>query len=73
MEDVLPLPMTLAILAASVAVGVLLLWLERRPREFGKVRLVPTTPLLFLVLVVVMLMGAHLLTLVGASPQQRSY
>lgn len=65
MNEGLTLIPTLAIIAVSVAAAGLFLWLERRPHEFGKARW-PTTPLLFLTIVVVILMSAHLLTLAGA-------
>lgn len=65
MRDALTLMPTLAIMAAMVASVAGLVWLEKRPREFGQVRMVPTTPLIFAAILVLILMAAHLLTLVG--------
>jgi hypothetical protein len=65
MDEGLTLIPTLTIMALSVAVAAFFLWYERRPREFGKMRL-PTTPFLFAAILVVIVMCAHLLTLMGA-------
>jgi preprotein translocase subunit Sec61beta len=56
---------TLAVLAASVAAAGLLVWLERRPAEPGRIRLLPTTPLIFLSLVVAVIMLVHIVNLMG--------
>jgi len=56
---------TLSIMAAAVALGLLARWRLGVPTEPGRVRLVPWTALLFLAVLVVMMMGAHLLTLGG--------
>ena len=65
MREILTLWPTLGIIAVMLASLVGLTVLEKRPREFGQFRL-PTTPLFFLAMLVIMLMCAHLLTLVGA-------
>jgi len=62
MHDVLTLWPTLGIIAVMVGAMVGLSILEKRPREFGQLRL-PTTPLFFLAVLVIMLMCAHLLTM----------
>lgn len=64
MREVLTLWPTLGIIALLLASLVGLVVLEKRPREFGQFRL-PTTPLFFLAMLIIMLMGAHLLTLFG--------
>lgn len=61
---------TVACLVASVSLGGLLVWLERRPREIGRPRLVPTTPLLLLCALVVVLALAHMVTIVTGVPHQ---
>lgn len=71
MNDVLSFYPTLGILAAAIAGVVWFSWLERRPREFGRVRLVPTTPMLFLCALVAILMLVHLRTFFGAPPPSR--
>ncbi|MES1989622.1 MAG: hypothetical protein V4441_01565 [Pseudomonadota bacterium] len=65
MGEVLTLYPTLGITAVMLVSLVGLAILEKRPHEFGQFRL-PTTPLFFIALLVIMLMCAHLLTLVGA-------
>lgn len=72
MDEGLTLVPTLAVVAAGIAAIVLCLWLERRPREFGKMR-VPTTPFLFLAILVIVVMAAHLLTLMGAPAHHAAY
>jgi hypothetical protein len=72
MDEGLTLTPTLAIVAASIAAIILCLWLERRPHEFGKLRF-PTTPFLFIAILVIVLMAAHLLTLSGAPVHHAAY
>jgi hypothetical protein len=59
------LELTLVILAAAVACTGFLVWLEKRPREIGRVRLIPTTPLMFLSLMVAIMMIVHVVNLMG--------
>ncbi|MGB6087283.1 hypothetical protein [Parvibaculum sp.] len=59
------MPVTLALLAASVACAAFLAWLERRPVEPGRVRLLPTTPLIFVSIFVALLMLVHVVNLLG--------
>ncbi len=54
-------------LGATMAIAALL-WLEKRPREPGQVRLLPTTPLLFLALLALVLILAHAVTLITGQP-----
>jgi hypothetical protein len=65
MREALTLIPTLSIIVALLAALGGLLWLEKRPREFGKIRLLPTTPLMFVAVLGIVLMCAHLLTLFG--------
>jgi hypothetical protein len=59
------LAVTLTLLAASLAAAGYFIWLERRPPEPGKVRLLPTTPLIFLAILVAVVMLVHLVNLMG--------
>ncbi len=59
------LPVTLTILALSVAAAGVLAWLERRPPDPGRVRYLPTTPFLFASILIAILMIVHLVTLGG--------
>lgn len=54
-------------LGAALAIAALL-WLEKRPKEPGQVRLLPTTPLLFLALLALVLILAHAVTLMTGHP-----
>lgn len=67
------LAVTLALLAASLAAAGFLTWLERRPAEPGKVRLLPTTPLIFLSILVAVVMLVHLVNLMGVHTGNRSF
>jgi hypothetical protein len=71
MDDTLPLWATLTILGASVAGIILFAWLERRPREFGRVRLITPTPMIFLCALVTIIMLVHLRSYFGIGPQPR--
>ena len=62
------LELTLAVLFAALAVAVLANWRERRPREFGFPALVPYTALQVIAVVVVILMLAHLVSLLTGHP-----
>lgn len=59
------LSLTLVLLAASIAATGFFVWLERRPVEFGRLRLIPTTPLIFLSIFVAILMIVHIVNLMG--------
>ena len=49
----------------SIAAAVYLLWKERRPHEFGKVRFIPPLALLFATFLVMIVMAARTLSLIG--------
>ncbi len=57
-------------LVAAFAGVVFLIWIERRPREPGKPLLLPTTPLLFLCLLVMVIAMAHMVTLLTGVPHR---
>jgi ABC-type Fe3+-siderophore transport system permease subunit len=61
--------LTLTALFAGLALAAAMIWLERKPRARPEPRLIPTTPIMFLGLLIVILAAAHLLALTrGASP-----
>lgn len=57
--------LTLGVFAASIAVIVWMVWLERRPTDILKPRLFPTTPVLLLSAFVALLAMVHLVNLYG--------
>jgi len=57
-------------LIAALSGVVLLIWLEHRPRDPGKPLLLPTTPLLFICLLIIVLALAHLMTIVTGTPHK---
>ncbi len=59
---------TLAAGFAATSVIILLIWLEHRPREPGNPRLIPLTPLLFLAIFVLIVILAHLVTVLTGEP-----
>jgi hypothetical protein len=62
------LAITLSILVLALGgVGWMVL-LEKKPKDPARPLLVPTTPILFLFLVVILLAAAHLLTLATGTP-----
>jgi len=62
------LGITLAILAAALAVAVLANWRERRPGAPGNPPLVSTTAVQMIAVVVAILMLAHLVSLLTGTP-----
>jgi multisubunit Na+/H+ antiporter MnhE subunit len=56
---------TIAALVSGLVFAAAMAWLERRPRTGLEPRLLPTTPLMFLGLLVVVLAAAHLLAITG--------
>jgi hypothetical protein len=68
-DDMAWLP-TLIITGIAIALGLVARWRMAMPMEPGRVRLVPWTALLFLAVLVVMMMGAHMLTLAGVRHDQ---
>jgi hypothetical protein len=65
--DVSPaeLYVTLVVLGAGAALAAMMVWLERRPRNDFKPRLLPTTPFLFIGALTTILALVHLLNLLG--------
>jgi len=59
---------TIAMIAAAMGLVVYLIWLEKRPVELGRPRLVPLTPVLFLCILILIMALAHLVTLLTGSP-----
>jgi hypothetical protein len=64
-DELLTLPATLAALGACVVAVAWLLWNERRPREFGKVRLIPPILPLFIAFFAMIVLAARALSLIG--------
>jgi uncharacterized iron-regulated membrane protein len=56
---------TIAVLAIGVAISGAMIWLERRPRKSLDVRLIPTTPILLVGILIIIAAGIHLLGLMG--------
>jgi hypothetical protein len=56
---------TFAGLAFGLALCALMVWLERRPRLSLKPRLFPTTPFMFLGILIFLLAASHAMTLMG--------
>lgn len=59
---------TLGMIAAVLVLIGGIMWWERRPRALGQVSLIPTTPLLFIALVILVVFLAHLVSLVTGQP-----
>jgi hypothetical protein len=55
---------TIALIAAGVGLAGAMAWIERKPRDLTP-RLVPTTPVMFVGLLVAIIAAAHLLNLYG--------
>jgi hypothetical protein len=62
------LELTLAVLFAALAVAALANWRERRPRDVGRPPLVPYTAIQVIAVLVVVLMLAHLVSLLTGQP-----
>jgi uncharacterized iron-regulated membrane protein len=56
---------TIALLAVGLAISGAMIWLERRPRKSLDVRLIPTTPILLLGILISLASIIHLLGLYG--------
>ena len=56
---------TIALLAVGLAISGTMIWLERRPREDFDVRLIPTTPILLVGILITPFAIIHLLGLLG--------
>jgi uncharacterized iron-regulated membrane protein len=59
------LEITIALLAAGLAISGAMIWLERRPRTNLDVRMIPTTPFLMAGVVMALVATIHLLGLLG--------
>jgi uncharacterized iron-regulated membrane protein len=59
------LEITIALLAAGLAISGAMIWLERRPRTNLDVRMIPTTPFLMVGVVMALVATIHLLGLLG--------
>lgn len=57
--------LTLCILGLSAALVGCMVYLERRPRDLLKPRLFPTTPVMFIAMLVAVLALVHLLNIYG--------
>jgi uncharacterized BrkB/YihY/UPF0761 family membrane protein len=66
--DTLDVLVTSFLLVSALAGAAAMIWLERRPRSLGRPRLVPTTALLFVCALVVVLALAHLVSIVTGVP-----
>ncbi len=64
---------TLSILCVGLLVFLWANWQARKPIELGRVRMVPYTPIMFIALLVVLLMVAHVMTLLGLKPETGSF
>ena len=62
--------MAITILAALAAFGGVgwALWAEKQPIDPSNTRLIPTTPVLFICLVIVIFAAAHMITLITGTP-----
>ena len=67
------LPTTLSICAAALAVGIFANWQLRRPFHQRVLQMVPWMGVQFLMLVVVIVMAAHLVSLVTGHDFQSRY
>jgi hypothetical protein len=62
------LELTVAILLGALAIAGLANWRERRPRELGRPPWVPSTAIQVIAVVVVIVMLAHLVSLLTGQP-----
>lgn len=73
MSDGLPISVTVGIfILALISIG-LLVWREKRPRVIGEVRMIPTTPLLFIAVVTALITLVHIATVLHGGPLKRGY
>lgn len=59
---------TLTIIVLAIAGIGWMVYLEKRPKDPARPLLVPTTPILFMLLVVILFAAAHMITLMTGSP-----
>ncbi|MGI9372850.1 MAG: hypothetical protein ACR2OJ_10170 [Hyphomicrobiales bacterium] len=62
------LAITLTVMALALCGVIWMILLEKRPKDPTRPLLVPTTPLMFLLLLVFILAAAHLMTIVTGKP-----
>lgn len=62
------MPWTLALLGIGLVLVAFCRWYETRPRELGEVRLVPSTLLLSVGVLLIILAAAHLVSLITGVP-----
>ncbi len=62
------LAITIAIALSAFGGAGWALWAEKRPIDPLRPRLVPTTPVLFICLVIVIFAAAHMITLITGTP-----
>jgi hypothetical protein len=62
------LALTIAVLLAALIVAALANWRERRPRDVGRPPLVPYTAIQAVAVLVIILMLAHLVSLLTGQP-----
>jgi hypothetical protein len=56
---------TTLLLALGLAISGAMIWIERRPRQDFNVRLIPTTPVLMVGILITLAAGIHLLGMLG--------
>jgi hypothetical protein len=59
------LEITIALLAVGLGISGTMIWLERRPRKTLDVRIIPTTPILLVGILITLFAIIHLLGLFG--------
>ncbi len=62
------LAITVSVIAVAMGLVIYLTWLEKRPVEIGRTRLVPLTPVLFLCVLILIMGLAHLVSLLTGTP-----
>jgi hypothetical protein len=65
------LGITCAVLVGGLGLAGAMVWLERRPRKTMKPRLLPTTPFMFIGLLIFLIAAHHALNLLGVERPQR--
>lgn len=64
---------TISVLVLAGGVFAWANWRARQPVELGRVRMMPYTAIMFAALLVVLLMVAHIMTLLGVEPPARRF
>ena len=63
---------TSLLLAGGLGIFCLALWIERRPKKTLDVRLIPTTPVLIVGAVIIIVAAIHLVSLMGGRNRVRA-